>query len=74
MRQHRMFVSKSMQRLLQLFQQIEDNDVRIIIAEAVILESKHRSSSMKNFPIRDLRDIVDSTARIREAPHREVGS
>lgn len=74
MLQKRMFVSKSMQRLLDLFQQIEDEDVRSIIAEAVYLESRHRSSSMRNFPIRELRDTVDSVARLHEAKKREVSS
>ncbi len=67
MLQKRMFVTQSMQRLLDLFEQIEDEDLRNIIAETVFLESKHRSSSLKNFPIREVRNIVETIARLREA-------
>jgi|GEM_PF-5284310 len=66
MLQKRMFITQSMQRLLNLFEQIEDEDIRNIIAETVFLESKHRSSSQKNFPIREVRNVVDTVARLRE--------
>jgi hypothetical protein len=66
MLQKRMFITQSMQRLLNLFEQIEDEDIRNIIAETVFLESKHRSSSQKNFPIREVRNLVDTVARLRE--------
>lgn len=58
-----LFVTQSMQRLLDLFGQIEDEDIRAIIAETVMIESKHRSSSRKNFPIQSIRDVVDAIAR-----------
>lgn len=67
--QKRMFISKSMQRLLDLFKQIEDENIKMIIAEAVMLESKNRSSSRKNFPMQDLRNIIDANARLYENEH-----
>ncbi|MEM7034157.1 MAG: hypothetical protein AAF629_31740 [Chloroflexota bacterium] len=58
-----LFVTQSMQRLLDLFEQIEDEDVREIISATVMIESKHRSSSRKNFPMQSVRDAVDAIAR-----------
>jgi len=72
MLQKRMFVSHSMQRLLNLFEQIEDEDIRNIIGEVVLLESKHRSSSAKNFPVREVRNIVETIARLQETKERNA--
>ena len=59
-------VTKSLQRLIALFSQIEDEDIREIIADIVMIESKHRSSSRLNFPISDVRNVVDRVARLQE--------
>lgn len=59
-------VTKSLQRLLDLFKQIEDENVREIIADVVMIESKHRSSSKKNFPWKDVRNVIDREARFQE--------
>ena len=58
--------TKSLQRLLNLFAKIEDEDIREIISEVVFIESKHRSSSAKNFPMREVRNVIDNTARLQE--------
>jgi len=71
MKQKRLFISKSMQRLIDLFKQIEDENIKEIIAETVMLESKNRSSSRKNFPMQNLRNIIDSNARLYENKHQK---
>lgn len=53
-------------RLMTLFLQIEDEDVREIIADVVNIERQYRSSSRKNFPIKDVRNIIDRVARLQE--------
>lgn len=53
-------------RLLTLFLQIEDEDVREIIADVVSIERQHRSSSRKNFPIKDVRNVIDRVASLQE--------
>jgi hypothetical protein len=57
---------KYQQRLLNLFREVEDQDLQEIMAEVVMVESSHRSSSRKNFPIQQIRDIVDAVARRQE--------
>lgn len=59
-------VSKSLQRLLNLFATIEDENIREIIADTVVIESRYRSSSRKNFPWKDVRSIVDRVASLSE--------
>lgn len=59
-------VTRSLQRLLDLFSQIEDEDIREIIADVVLIESKHRSSSKKNFPWKDVRTVIDRVALFQE--------
>ena len=58
--------TKSRERLMKLFREVEDEDIREIMAEVIYIEGKHRSSSAKNFPIRLVRDAVDSVARLQE--------
>lgn len=53
-------------RLINLFMQIEDEDVREIIADVVKIERQYRSSSRKNFPIREVRSVIDRVARLAE--------
>lgn len=66
MARRRLKLTKSHERLLKLFSEVEDEDIREIMAEVVSIEGKHRSSSAKNFPIRLVRDAVDSVARLQE--------
>lgn len=54
-------------RLLTLFRQIEDENIREIIADVVAIERKHRTSSRKNFPLRDVRTVIDRVAHIQES-------
>jgi len=58
--------TKSQERLMKLFREVEDEDIREIMANVVSIEAKHRSSSAQNFPIRQVRDAVDSVARLQE--------
>ena len=60
-------LTKSHQRLLKLFGEVEDEAIRQIMIEVVSIEGRHRSSSAKNFPIRLVRDVVDSEARLQES-------
>ena len=66
MARRRLKLTKSHKRLLKLFSEVEDEDIREIMAEVVSIEGKHRSSSARNFPIRLVRDAVDSVARLQE--------
>ena len=59
-------VTKPLQRLLTLFNQIDDENIREIIADVVMIERKHRSSSRLNFPISDVRNVIDRVARLQE--------
>ncbi|OQY37009.1 MAG: hypothetical protein B6243_01750 [Anaerolineaceae bacterium 4572_5.2] len=59
-------ITKSLQKLIDLFKEIEDEDIREIIAEVVRIERGHRSLSGKRFPMKKVRDVVDSTARLQE--------
>lgn len=54
-------------RMINLFLQIEDEDIREIIADVVAIERKHRTSSRKNFPIRDVKNVIDRVARMQES-------
>jgi hypothetical protein len=62
-------ITKSQQRLLELFSDIEDETIKEIMSEVVMLESRHRSG---NFPLRDVRNIVDREANLIER-HQEGG-
>lgn len=59
-------LTKAQERLMKIFSEVEDEDIREIMAEVVSIEAKHRSSSAKNFPTRLVRDAVDSVARLQE--------
>lgn len=54
-------VTQAKQRLLSLFQSVEDKDTRTVIAEVVNIEAKNRSAV--RFPLSDIRDVVESVAR-----------
>lgn len=59
-------LTRSQERLMKLFSEVEDEDIREIMASVVLIESRHRSSSAQNFPIRLVRDAIDSVARLQE--------
>jgi hypothetical protein len=63
-------MTRSQQRLFDLFKQVEDEDLREIMIEVVFLEAKHRSG---NFPRKKVRDIVDAVAKLQEAKENEPG-
>lgn len=54
-------------RLIKLFLQIEDKDVQEIIADVVRIERQHRTGSRQNFPLRDVRNVIDRVARLQES-------
>lgn len=54
-------------RMVKLFLQIEDEDLREIIADIVAIERRHRTSKGKNFPLRDVRNVIDRIARMQES-------
>lgn len=58
-------ITKTQKRLLALFNDIEDEDIRAIIADVLGVEAANRSAH--NFPIRKVREIVDSVARKQES-------
>ncbi len=64
-------LTKTQTRLLQLFKDIEDENIREIIIEVINIEIPNRSSH--NFPIRKVRDAVDSVARLQESEQEEQG-
>lgn len=53
-------------RLLQLFEEIEDRDMREIMIDVIALESRHRSLGKTRFPLQKVEDIIDRVARLRE--------
>ncbi len=64
-------LTKAQKRLLQLLRDIEDENIREIIIEVINIEIPNRSSH--NFPIRKVRDAVDSVARLQENEQEEKG-
>jgi hypothetical protein len=64
-------ITKTQKRMLQLFNDIKDEDLREIIIEVINIEIPNRSSH--NFPIRKVRDAVDSVARLQESKLDEKG-
>jgi hypothetical protein len=54
-------------RLVKLFREIEDENVREIIASIVAIERQHRTGSRKNFPMKDVRNVIDRVARFQES-------
>lgn len=54
-------------RLVKLFREIEDEDIREIIASVVAIERQHRTGSRKNFPMKDVRNVIDRVARLQES-------
>ncbi|MCG3209277.1 MAG: hypothetical protein FOGNACKC_02898 [Anaerolineae bacterium] len=64
-------ITNSLQRLLDLFNEIEDEDIREIISNIVVIESKHRSSSRETFPWKDVRSEIDKMARLKEEREKQ---
>ncbi len=64
MSRRRLKLTKSQERLMQLFSEIEDEDVREIMGDVVFIERKYRSA--RNFPVRLVRDAIDKVARLQE--------
>ena len=58
-------LTRSQKRLLDLFASIKDEEIREIIIEVINVEVSNRSSH--NFPMRKVRDAVDSAARLQES-------
>jgi phosphatidylserine decarboxylase len=54
-------------RMIKLFLQIEDKDIQEIIADVVRIERQHRTGSRQNFPLKDVRNVVDRVARFQES-------
>jgi len=57
-------LTKSQKRLINLFKEVDDEDLQEIMLEVVFLEGKYRSG---NFPTRKVRDIVDAVAKLQES-------
>jgi hypothetical protein len=64
-------LTKTQKRLLKLFNDIEDEDIREIIIEVINIELPNRSSH--NFPIRKVRETIDCVARLQESAIEEKG-
>jgi len=57
-------ITRSQQRLLKFFESVEDETIRDIMIEVLNIESRNRSAG--SFPIRKVRDVIDSNARLAE--------
>lgn len=64
-------LTSSLRRLLDLFNEIEDGDIREVISDVVAVESRFRSSAGKNFPMREVRDVIDRVVRLQEESEKE---
>lgn len=53
-------------RLAELFKNVKNQNIKIIIAEVVGLEKTYRVGDRDNFPKQKIRDIIDSEARLIE--------
>lgn len=63
-------MTKSQQRLFNLFKSVEDEDIKDIMVEVIFLESQHRSG---NFPRKKVADIVDAVAKLCESREKTGG-
>ena len=57
-------LTKPQERLMRLFHQIDDRDIREIMAEVVSIERRYRSA--QKFPMRLVKDAIDNVARLQE--------
>lgn len=55
--------SKTIGRLQEVLQQIEDPQLKTIIDETFKVEISYRSAERSNFPRQRIRDVVDGVAR-----------
>ena len=57
-------LTKTQSRLYSFLKNIPDEEIRDLIIEVIVVEVANRSSS--HFPIQEIRDQIDSVARLRE--------
>jgi hypothetical protein len=57
-------LTRTQKRLVNLFKNVNDENIREIIIEVIDIEAKNRSSH--NFPIRKVREVVEDIARLQE--------
>ena len=55
--------SKTIGRLQEVLQQIEDPHLKTIVGEVFKIEISFRSAARSNFPRQKVRDVVDGVAR-----------
>ena len=55
--------SKTIGRLQEVLQQIEDPHLKTIVNEVFKIEISYRSAERSNFPRQKVRDVVDGVAR-----------
>jgi hypothetical protein len=55
--------SKTIGRLQEVLQQIDDPNLKVIIDEVFKVEISYRSAERSNFPRQRIRDVVDGVAR-----------
>ncbi|HOJ19763.1 MAG TPA: hypothetical protein PLT92_14460 [Ignavibacteriaceae bacterium] len=64
---------KQKDRLVELFKKIPNDSLRVIIADVIDIERKHRISSRENFPRQKIKDIIDKEARLFELKAKSEG-
>jgi hypothetical protein len=57
-------LTKTQKRLVRLFKNVQDENIREIINEVIVIESANRSTH--NFPIRKIREVVEDAAKLQE--------
>jgi hypothetical protein len=62
-------IPKYRTKITQLFSQIKDPSVKLIIAEVVSIEYANRGSH--HFPVKKIEDVVDSEANLIEIQKRK---
>ena len=58
-------LTKTQKRLMKLFKDIPDENIREIIIEVIGIEAANRSSH--NFPIRKVKEVVDDFGKLQES-------
>ena len=58
-------LTKSRTRMLTLFASVEDEWIRYVVGEVVELEARYRSR--QNRPLKQIRGLIESVARLQEA-------
>ena len=57
-------MTKTQRRLYELLINLHDKDIQEAIIDVINIERRNRSA--KNFPIREVRDVIDRIARLQE--------